>query len=93
MVLAALLLPFLGSLAGKMASKLLSSNDSTTKTPDFRTLLGGGQVAQAPPATTGGGALTAADRANALAIGRGAEPGATNFSRQAASLYEEHQAP
>ena len=97
MIVTALLLPLLGSLAGKVVAKFLGSttNSSTEKPPDgnFQALLDGRPASRTPP-VAGGGALAAADQANALAVG-GSLPAAAsqNFARQATALYEEHQAP
>ena len=99
MIVTALLLPFLGSLAGKVAAKLMGSttNSATAKPPDgnFQGLLDGRPATQTPAAGKGGGALAAADQANALAVGGGLQPGAApqNFARQVAAVYDEHQAP
>jgi hypothetical protein len=99
MIVTALLLPFLGSLAGKVAAKFLGSttNSSTEKPPDgnFQALLDGRPASRTPTAANSASALAATDQARALAVGGGPQPGAAsqNFARQAAAVYEEHQAP
>ena len=103
---AAFLVPFLGSLAGKLAFKLLGSvmNTSVEKPggdpsaegskDSFQALLNAQPVSQTQPSAAPG-ALLATDRANALALGRpaGPTPIPQGFGRQLIAVYVEHQAP
>jgi predicted lipid-binding transport protein (Tim44 family) len=105
---AAFLVPFLGSLAGKLAMKLIGSvmNSSAEKPAgdaasgtgfkdNFLSLLKAQPASQIQPAAATPGALAATDQANALALGRPSAPAPLpqGFGRQVVSLYVEHQAP
>jgi hypothetical protein len=96
----ALLLPFLGSLVGKVAASFLSSLTSSSPAPEgpsaaqrFHSLLGGSQAAR--PQAAGGpqAGRATADGANALAIGHKA-PASAGFGRTSAIvIYQEQRAP
>jgi hypothetical protein len=102
---AAFLVPFLGSLAGKLAMKLIDSvmKPSAEKPAgdasgasfkdNFLSLLKAQPASQAPSPAAMPGALAATDQANALALGRPSAPLPQGFGRQVVSLYVEQQAP
>jgi predicted lipid-binding transport protein (Tim44 family) len=105
---AAFIVPFLGSLAGKLAMKLIGSvmNSSGEKPAgdassasgfkdNFLSLLKAQPASQTQPAAATPGALAATDQANALALGRpsGTMPLPQGFGRQVVAIYVEHQAP
>jgi predicted lipid-binding transport protein (Tim44 family) len=105
---AAFIVPFLGSLAGKLAMKLIGSvmNSSAEKPAgdaasgagskdNFLSLLKAQPASQTQPAAATPGALAATDQANALALGRPSAPARLpqGLVRQIVAVYEDHQAP
>jgi predicted lipid-binding transport protein (Tim44 family) len=104
---AAFVVPLLGSLAGKLAMKLIESvmKPSAEKPAgdasgasfkdNFLSLLKEQPASQTPSPAAMPGALAMTDQANALTLGRPSAPAPLpqGFGRQVISLYVEHQAP
>jgi hypothetical protein len=108
MMLGALVLPLLGSLAGKLATHFLGSatksdtppaaSAATTKPEEsFQAYLGEAAAAQAPlsPPTSPGARLAADDQASALSLGAVRAPATrpVGWARQLIAAYENTQAP